>query len=132
VPSLGRIFDRRPAYTLSTRYSETRIIDKIKASLKQISNSIGEGDENGNGLKSPRRQEPLSLLRTKFAKITPSDLQYAVLPDGEKLHGWTREEKEEMDDIVRHMLHSRRARIKRSMKGFWQYVRRREFTLNLF
>lgn len=44
------------------------------------------------------------------------------------LDGWTPAEKEELDDLVRHMLHSRRARFKRSMKGFLQYVRRREFT----
>ncbi|KAI9701614.1 MAG: hypothetical protein M1820_006385 [Bogoriella megaspora] len=49
---------------------------------------------------------------------------YAVLPDGETLEGWTNQDKEEMNDLVRHMLHSRRAKFKRSMKGFWQYVRR--------
>ncbi|KAK2680699.1 Protein of unknown function DUF2985 [Fusarium oxysporum f. sp. vasinfectum] len=49
---------------------------------------------------------------------------YAALPHGTNLDGWTPEEKAELDDHVRHMLHSRRARFKRRMKGFGQYVRR--------
>jgi hypothetical protein len=60
---------------------------------------------------------------------TLSDSQYAVLPHGGTLQGWTPEEKEELDDLVRHMLHSRRARFKRSMKGFRQYIRRRKSAL---
>jgi len=55
--------------------------------------------------------------------------QYAIVPDGEILEGWTKENKEELDDLVRHQLHSRRAKFKRSMKGFKQYVRRRKFTI---
>jgi hypothetical protein len=57
--------------------------------------------------------------------------QYAVMPNGETLQGWTPEEKEELDDLVRHKLHSRRAKMKRSLKGFGQYVRRREFTVRI-
>jgi len=56
-----------------------------------------------------------------------SNSQYAILPDGERLEGWTNEDKEELDDAVRHMLHSKRAQFKRAMKGFGQYVRRRQF-----
>jgi len=67
----------------------------------------------------------------KETTLTVSKFQYAVLPDGEKLEGWTSEEKEELDDLVRHQLHSRRARFKRSLKGFGQYVRRREFNLSV-
>jgi hypothetical protein len=54
------------------------------------------------------------------------------LPDDKTLEGWTKEDKEELDDRVRHMLHSRRAKMKRALKGFGQYVRRREFTLQNF
>lgn len=53
-----------------------------------------------------------------------TDSHYAALPHGTTLEGWTPEEKAELDDHVRHMLHSRRARFKRRMKGFGQYVRR--------
>lgn len=48
---------------------------------------------------------------------------YAVLPHGASLTGWTDEEKAALDDHVRHLLHSRRARFKRSMRGFGRYVR---------
>jgi hypothetical protein len=57
-----------------------------------------------------------------------SDSHYAVLPHGERLEGWTHEEKMMLDDLVRHMLHSRRAKMKRRLKGFGQYVRRRKFS----
>ena len=63
-----------------------------------------------------------------------NDKYYAVLPHGVTLPGWTEEEKLELNDHVRHMLHSKRSKFKRSMKGFGQYVRRREllFALNDF
>ncbi|KAI1381939.1 hypothetical protein F4677DRAFT_400329 [Hypoxylon crocopeplum] len=49
---------------------------------------------------------------------------HAVLPDGVFLEGWTDEEKAELNDYVRHMLHSRRSKFKRSMRAFGQYVRK--------
>jgi hypothetical protein len=49
--------------------------------------------------------------------------RYAVLPHGASLSGWTDEEKEALDDHVRHLLHSRRARFKRSLRGFGRYIR---------
>ncbi|KAI0854361.1 hypothetical protein F5Y00DRAFT_222915 [Daldinia vernicosa] len=52
------------------------------------------------------------------------NFDHAVLPDGVFLDGWTDEEKDELNDYVRHMLHSRRSRFKRSMKAFGQYVRK--------
>lgn len=84
-------------------------MDKLKNLLKNLSSSSKEKDEAGSPL---------------------SNAQYAVLPDGKQLEGWTNAEKEELDDTVRHMLHSRRAKFKRSLKGFGQYVRRRKFTLS--
>lgn len=48
---------------------------------------------------------------------------FAVLPHGASLIGWTDEEKAALDDHVRHLLHSRRARFKRTMRGFGRYVR---------
>ena len=48
---------------------------------------------------------------------------YAVLPHGASLAGWTDEEKAALDDHVRHLLHSRRAKFKRTMRGFGRYMR---------
>lgn len=49
---------------------------------------------------------------------------YAVLPHGARLPGWTRDEKEMLNDHVRHLMHSRRAKFKRGMRGFGRYVRK--------
>jgi hypothetical protein len=51
-----------------------------------------------------------------------SDSRYAVLPHGISLEGWTEEDKADLDDHVRHLLHSRREGFKRSMRGFKQYI----------
>ncbi len=56
---------------------------------------------------------------------------YAVLPHGVSLANWSEEDKFELNDHVRHMLHSRRAKFRRGLKGFGQYVRRRKCALNL-
>ncbi|TAQ90691.1 hypothetical protein B7494_g978 [Chlorociboria aeruginascens] len=126
VPSLGGVLNRRPTYRLSPRFREARTIDKLRASLKRISGPT-EGEDGIEGeqkFEGPPGPPPLAQARKSNITSTLKQSQYAVLPDGEMLLGWTNEEKEELDDIVRHMLHSRRARFKRAMNGFWQYVRR--------
>lgn len=40
------------------------------------------------------------------------------------LEGWSEEDKAELNDHVRHMMHSRRSKFKRSMKGFGKYMSR--------
>jgi hypothetical protein len=47
------------------------------------------------------------------------------------LPNWSEEDKLELNDHVRHMLHSKRSRFKRSMKGFGQYVKKRECLLKM-
>lgn len=91
-----------------------RTIDKLKLKLRD---------------KAQAKDGGISRILAGTRKITkqPDKFQYAVLPDGEELEDWTKADKEEMDDLVRHMLHSRRAKFKRSMKGFRQYVRRRKY-----
>ena len=54
------------------------------------------------------------------------DTHFAVLPHGERLKGWTAEDRAELNDHVRHLMHSRKEKFKRSMKGFGQYVRKRK------
>ncbi|KAG9538197.1 hypothetical protein KCU97_g22935, partial [Aureobasidium melanogenum] len=61
---------------------------------------------------------------TIASQISDTEDHYAVLPHGLSLEGWSLAEKQELNDHVRHMLHSRRAAFKRGMKGFGQYVRR--------
>jgi hypothetical protein len=124
IPSLGRVLDRRPAYRLSAEPEALRRLHKLKASLKDASTTMKERakTEISAFLGRPR------LARVSSISSTLTDAHYAVLQHGETLDGWTPEEKEMLDDLVRHSLHSRRAKFKRALKGFGQYVRRRKFT----
>ena len=45
-----------------------------------------------------------------------------MLPHGVSLEDWSDEDKAELDDHVRHLMHSRREGFKRSMRGFKQYL----------
>jgi hypothetical protein len=64
--------------------------------------------------------------RSHSISSTLSDTNYAVLPHGVSLDGWTEEEKAGLNDYVRHMLHSRRSKFKRGMRGFGKYLRKRK------
>lgn len=55
-----------------------------------------------------------------------TESHYAVLPHGIDLEGWTEEDKEDLDDYVRHMLHSKRSKFKQSMRAFGKYLSKRE------
>jgi len=68
----------------------------------------------------------------KTIDSTLSDTRYAVLPHGISLEGWSKEDKQELNDHVRHFLHSKRSRFKRSMRGFGQYLKKRNSYLLLF
>lgn len=67
------------------------------------------GPENSSG----RRNSVSSQL---------TDSHYAVLPHGVRLEGWSEEDLDELNDYVRHLLHSRREGFKRAMRGFGKYV----------
>lgn len=68
--------------------------------------------------------EPLRTLSTITSVLSES--KFAVLPEGSSLEGWTAEDVRELNDHVRHMLHSRRSKFRRAMRGFWQYVTKRK------
>ena len=51
--------------------------------------------------------------------------QYAVLPAGLDWEDWTPQERAELDDYVRHLMHSRKERFRRRARGFWQFFKRR-------
>ena len=117
IPDLGRFLNRRPTYTLTSRNTAQtqsgRDSDAIDAQRIQT-----QVDQRADELALERRQSVDSFT----SKLT--DSHYAVLPHGVSLDGWTAGEKAELNDYVRHLLHSRRAAFKRSMRGFGQYVRR--------
>jgi len=120
IPYLGRYLNRRPTYTLSRRPAEVEETESASDA------------ESGAEKERPKVQKRPTVPRTHtgatLETITSrvNDRYYAVLPHGVTLPGWTEEEKLELNDHVRHMLHSRRSKFKRAMKGFGQYVKRRE------
>jgi hypothetical protein len=152
VPDLGRFLNRRPTYTLTrrpTKVSEAEVPQDLTRPTR-IPTKTTEMPTPGE---KQERQEELSLEATRYltaeekselehpdtqtskrfkARRTHSlasvmsESQYAVLPHGVSLAGWSQEDKDELNDHVRHLLHSRRARFKRSMRGFGKYVRKRE------
>lgn len=113
VPSLGRFLNRNPTYNL-TRHQK---------------NTTDPGDTPPKPEPNPR---PPPVKRTNTGNATigsalePDEPRYAIVPDGVSLEGWSTTDKQELNDHVRHLLHSRKARFRRAMKGFGQYASRRK------
>ncbi|KAF1928889.1 uncharacterized protein M421DRAFT_92020 [Didymella exigua CBS 183.55] len=122
VPNLP-FFNRRPTYNLRRAPSETASIEEINRILGPAHAAQAESE-----LQPPPRLQRTDTegTTTTLATIDSqlSDSRYAVLPPGTSLEGWSRQDKAEVNDHVRHMLHSKRSKFKRSMRGFGQYVRR--------
>ncbi|KAF2263489.1 hypothetical protein CC78DRAFT_533914 [Lojkania enalia] len=123
VPNLGRFVNRRPTYVLRQAPSERASLEEINTILepaRQAEMQIRE--EEAPRLERTSTTATMTTLKT--IDSTMSDSRFAVLPHGASLDGWTKEDKQELNDHVRHMLHSRRSKFKRAMRGFGQYVRR--------
>ncbi|KAJ5165303.1 uncharacterized protein N7500_007133 [Penicillium coprophilum] len=114
VPNLGGFINRMPTYTITRpQYS----------SDEEQGTTTDEGEPSkGDGSKNRPNLAKLHSF-TSMSSVLRGP-KYAVLPEGHGLEGWTREDYAELNDHVRHMLHSRRSKFKRSMKGFRQYVRK--------
>ncbi|KAF7586556.1 hypothetical protein BBP40_008678 [Aspergillus hancockii] len=112
VPNLGPWLNRNQTYTLSPpRESSESTGEETTETEEAEEEKVLEG--------RPSLERPLTSLSAVLGKQDP---QFAVLPDGSNLEGWTARDVEELNDHVRHMLHSRRSKFKRSMKGFGKYV----------
>lgn len=71
-------------------------------------------------------QRKPQIERTHSISSVVTDSHYAVLPHGFTLEGWSDEDKEALDDHVRHMMHSKRSKFKQRMVAFGKYVRKRK------
>ncbi|KAF9731631.1 hypothetical protein PMIN01_10648 [Paraphaeosphaeria minitans] len=120
IPNLGRFVNRRPTYVMSRAPSERQSLEDINRTLAPVQDA-----QQGSGAPTLQRTQTEGTMAT-LATIDSnlSDSRYAVLPHGTTLEGWSQEDKKELNDHVRHMLHSKRSRFKRSMRGFGQYVKR--------
>jgi len=131
VPDLGSLFNRRPTYNLSRETVNERPASQQIARTRTNTGAIaarppsshlgtipqGESTAQGENIE-------LSAVESHRLSISSnlSDSRYAVLPHGISLEGWSEEDKRELDDHVRHLLHSRREGFKRNWRGFKQYV----------
>ncbi|KAL2833119.1 hypothetical protein BJY01DRAFT_225520 [Aspergillus pseudoustus] len=111
VPNLGSLLTRNQTYTLSPPPE----MDKDEST----STEEDEAKDESKGLDRPALERPITNLS---AVLDHEEPRFAILPDGQTLQGWTHEEVEQLNDHVRHMLHSRRSKFKRSMRGFGKYV----------
>jgi hypothetical protein len=115
VPNLGGFVNRMPTYTISRPPPSS---DEEKEPATDEAELPEEGKEERPTIGQLR---PFSSMSSVV-----SGPRFAVLPDGHDLDGWTKDDFAELNDHVRHMLHSRRSKFRRAMKGFGQYVRKRK------
>jgi hypothetical protein len=115
VPDLGRFLSRRPIYTLTPMPTRAPPVAPTPTRVEAV-----EEEEEEGGVERPQ------LTHTSTITSTISESRYAVLPHGKTLAGWSPNEKNELNDHVRHMLHSKRSKFKRGLRGFGQYVSKRE------
>ncbi|ETS79443.1 hypothetical protein PFICI_09296 [Pestalotiopsis fici W106-1] len=129
IPSLGRLVNRRPTYNLS---SVPRLPGAFPPEANEMSRAqtpdrlqpieSNEASEAG----TPTTEDEQTLGRPSMERIpsTMTDRFYAVRPSNTSLADWSDEDLAELNDHVRHMLHSKRSAFKRRMKAFGQYVRK--------
>ncbi|KAL9617733.1 MAG: hypothetical protein Q9160_007507 [Pyrenula sp. 1 TL-2023] len=142
IPDLGRWINRRPTYELSRRPTEVSQIERADAGKQAVGiqtipsrtgTPVSRFDTAPTQPEQPDQPEKAGdevehtdsrVTRTTSISSTMSESRYAVLPHGVVLTGWSQEDISELNDHVRHQLHSRRAKFKRRMRGFGKYVRR--------
>ncbi|KAH7393848.1 hypothetical protein DE146DRAFT_660168 [Phaeosphaeria sp. MPI-PUGE-AT-0046c] len=120
IPNLP-FLNRRPTYNLRRAPSETESLDNINRILAPAREAQAE-EQAAPRLRRTETEGTFATVGTIDSQLSES--RYAVLPEGASLDGWTRRDKAEVNDHVRHMLHSKRSKFKRTMRGFGQYVRR--------
>jgi hypothetical protein len=122
IPNLP-FLNRRPTYNLRRRPSATESLEDINRILGPL-RTAQEAEQAGPRLRRTDTEGTTATLATIDSQLSES--RYAVLPHGASLDGWTKQDKAEVNDHVRHMLHSKRSKFKRTMRGFGQYVKRRK------
>ncbi|KAL2065891.1 hypothetical protein VTL71DRAFT_3561 [Oculimacula yallundae] len=116
VPDLGKYLNRRPTYNLTRRPTKVPESSTSGSDDDTIPDTLPKDETRP----AAHRVNTGATLNTITSHV--NDKYYAVLPHGVRIPNWSEEEKLELNDHVRHMLHSRRSKFKRSMKGFKQYV----------
>ncbi|KAH8899816.1 hypothetical protein GQ53DRAFT_709041 [Thozetella sp. PMI_491] len=119
VPSLGRYVNRQPTFDLGPISYPT-----VNPEVRQESRRRAPGIEEEREKRRKTDETHPGIPHRPGSLLYDVGERYAVLPDGVSLEGWSEEEVAQLNDRVRHMLHSRRSRMKRSLKAFRQYVKK--------
>jgi hypothetical protein len=120
IPNLPWL-NRHPTYNLKRR-EELQDLVALQREAQAAQAAQAEQQQTAPRL---QRSPTEATMMTIDSQLTES--RFAVLPEDTDLSGWSTTDKKEVNDHVRHMLHSRRSKMKRSLKGFGQYVRRRKY-----
>ncbi|KAK3387968.1 hypothetical protein B0H63DRAFT_392322 [Podospora didyma] len=119
VPSLGRWVNRRPTYDLSqvptmpgAFPASAEDVTRIQTQEEKEQDQIQQGDSE--------ERPPVPHVHSLSSVLTAP--KYAELPNDASLEGWREEDIKLLNDHVRHMLHSRRSKIKQRFKGFLKYA----------
>lgn len=142
VPNLGSWLNRTPTYNLTWHGNEPPIPETSSSESDRAEASGQDGEKSVESVETPQdlASEPITpadqdpekpRTRLKRSHTLTSHLSeqsgdghnYAVLPHGVDLEGWSEQDKDELNDHVRHLLHSKREGFKRSMRAFGKYVR---------
>ncbi|KAL5121376.1 hypothetical protein ACEQ8H_000844 [Pleosporales sp. CAS-2024a] len=126
LPNLPWLYNRQPTYdlrqTASDSDEESNPMSRGKTREDQLPTMTQSGEVNRAAGGAPlRRTNTIDSILSTMEE--GPEHHYAVLPHGASLPGWTDEEKAALDDYVRHVLHSKRAKFKRTMRGFGRYMR---------
>jgi hypothetical protein len=91
------------------------------ASSSSVASTVEEGgaEDASEGCEDEVRRRERLMRSTSTVRG-----EYAVLPAGLAWDDWSEEEKAELDDHVRHLMHSRRERVRRRLRGFRKFVSR--------
>lgn len=126
LPNLPWLYNRQPTYDLGQTPSDSSDDEETGTALdarqgEQLQDMTQQGEAEQGARQGLSRTNTIDSILSTMDE-GPGH-HYAVLPHGASLQGWTDEEKAALDDHVRHLLHSRRARFKRTMRGFGRYIR---------
>ncbi|THV92815.1 hypothetical protein D6D17_00505 [Aureobasidium pullulans] len=124
IPDLGSLLNRRPTYNLTREPTFFRDHPPPAKAPSVKPPSVMTQPRIETDAEDVEQRPGMDRTFTIASHLSDTEDHYAVLPHGLSLEGWSLAEKQELNDHVRHMLHSRRAAFKRGMKGFGQYVRR--------
>lgn len=144
VPDLGSLVNRRPTYELTSRRDransrpgsgegiDRRYRPRADTRASRLSQRASQLDPipqdrlELDDLSAPPHPPSTETTRKRRVSIGSelSDSRYAVLPHGVSLEGWSEADVDELNDHVRHLLHSRREGFKRGWRGFRKYISR--------